>query len=126
MEQYKLLSDVYDPREVYMQSTNVNRTMQSGYSELLGLFPPGNADTLTDAQKENLRNGIAMPAFNVRDAERISESLGDSALPNGYVQIPIKEYNNSDIHDDVAPNGCAYINSEGGKREYDSSIWAQF
>ena len=126
MEQYKLLSDVYDPREVYMQSTNVNRTMQSSYSELLGLYPPGNVDTLTDAQKENLRNGIAMPAFNVRDAERISESLGDSALPNGYVQIPITAFNNDDIHDDVSTDGCAYINSVYKKRKYDKSIWAPF
>ena len=40
-QQYQLLSEEYDPREVYMQSTNVNRTMQSGYSELMGLYPPG-------------------------------------------------------------------------------------
>ena len=38
---YSLISPEYTPGEVYMQSTNVNRTVQSGYSELMGLYPPG-------------------------------------------------------------------------------------
>ena len=38
---YNLISSEYTPGEVYMQSTNVNRTVQSGYSELMGLYPPG-------------------------------------------------------------------------------------
>ena len=46
-ETYKLLSKEYDPSEVYIQSTNVNRTMQSGYSELMGLYPPGQGEQLT-------------------------------------------------------------------------------
>ena len=46
-ETYKLISDEYDPSQVYIQSTNVNRTMQSGYSELMGLYPPGAGDQLT-------------------------------------------------------------------------------
>lgn len=29
--------------QVYMESTIVNRTMQSGYSELMGLFPPSSS-----------------------------------------------------------------------------------
>lgn len=40
---YDLLSEEYDASEIYVQSTNVNRTMQSGYSELMGLYPPGHA-----------------------------------------------------------------------------------
>ena len=45
--QFALLSREYNPNEVYIQSTNVNRTMQSGYSELMGLYPPGLAAPLT-------------------------------------------------------------------------------
>ena len=41
VDEYSFLSAKYNPTEVYMQSTNVNRTMQSGYSELMGLYPPG-------------------------------------------------------------------------------------
>mmetsp|Transcript_22038 Transcript_22038/g.27074 ORF Transcript_22038/g.27074 Transcript_22038/m.27074 type:complete len:125 (-) Transcript_22038:1125-1499(-) len=40
MEQYELLDEQMGTEEVLMMSTLVNRTMQSGYSELMGLFPP--------------------------------------------------------------------------------------
>lgn len=40
IEETGFLSEIYDPEEFFIQSTNVNRTMQSGYSELLGLYPP--------------------------------------------------------------------------------------
>jgi len=40
-EEYEFLTPDYVPSEIYMQSTDVNRTMQSGYSELMGLYPPG-------------------------------------------------------------------------------------
>ena len=46
---YGLLSSDYTPGEVYMQSTNVYRTLQSGYSELMGLYPPGAGQRLTHA-----------------------------------------------------------------------------
>ena len=38
-QDYQFLSlDEGDYDEVFTQSTNVNRTMQSGYSELMGLY----------------------------------------------------------------------------------------
>ena len=52
-----------------MQSTNVNRTMQSGYSELMGLYPPGQAQGLTRQMQEAVsEGGQAYPLFKVRDA----------------------------------------------------------
>ena len=49
IEDADFLSETFTPGEVYMQSTNVNRTIQSGYSELMGLYPPhkGGAERLT-------------------------------------------------------------------------------
>jgi len=49
VEKYNFLSESYNPDEIYMQSTNVNRTIQSGYSELMGLYPPqiGGAEKLS-------------------------------------------------------------------------------
>lgn len=38
----QLLDDVYNPAQVYVQSTPVLRTLQSGYSQLIGLYPPLN------------------------------------------------------------------------------------
>ena len=40
-EEYDLLDVEDGPEQVLMMSTIVNRTMQSGYSEYLGMFPPG-------------------------------------------------------------------------------------
>ena len=50
--EYPLLDDVTGSEEVLMMSTIVNRTMQSGYSELMGMFPPSaeTATKLTTAQ----------------------------------------------------------------------------
>ena len=39
-KEYKVISPKYIPDEIYIQSTDVNRTINSGYSELMGLFPP--------------------------------------------------------------------------------------
>ena len=44
-EKYQLLDPDYVEGQIYIQSTDVNRTIQSGYSELIGLYPPEIAKT---------------------------------------------------------------------------------
>ena len=61
VEEWNLISDEYTPGEVYMQSTNVNRTMQSGYSELMGLYPPGAGERLTTDQSTAVGSFSAPP-----------------------------------------------------------------
>ena len=57
-----------------MLSTDVNRTMQSGYSELMGLYPPGQsgAERLTKGMVQNIRDPRLTP-FKVRDAAKIND-----------------------------------------------------
>ena len=71
---FEFLSEDYEPTEFYMQSDDVIRTIQSGYSELMGLYPPGKsgAAKLSDGMKMNLEDGIGMPPFKVRDADLIN------------------------------------------------------
>jgi hypothetical protein len=45
VDQYELISDLDWANQVYVQTTLYDRTFQSGYSELMGFFPPG---SLTD------------------------------------------------------------------------------
>ena len=45
-EDYKLLDLEGDiASQIRMQATSVNRTLQSGYSELMGLLPPSNSSS---------------------------------------------------------------------------------
>ena len=94
--------------------------MQSGYSELMGLYPPGKGDQLTDLMK-----AAVMPSlpFNVRDAPRINEELGSDALPDRAVAVPIFVFNNFDILDDVSYDGCPYINDSEVARLDDDEVF---
>jgi len=69
-----------------MSSTNVPRTYQSGYSQILGLFPPGSQDVpaaqLSQTEVYNLKNTEkGVPPFKVRDAASINRKLGSKGLP---------------------------------------------
>ena len=72
-EQYKFLSQDLT-EEVYMQSTDVNRTLQSGYSELMGLYPPGQsgAERMTPGMVRSIKDPRLTP-FKVRDAAKIND-----------------------------------------------------
>lgn len=74
---FPLLSREYNPAELYVQSTSVNRTMQSGYSELMGLYPPGAGEQLSQAQVAAVTAGAAVPPFRVRNADSINSKLGE-------------------------------------------------
>jgi len=64
--------------------------------------------------------------FNVRNADQINESLGANALPHNMAQVPITEFINKDINDDVQDKGCPYITTVRDAREFDESIWAPY
>lgn len=98
-------------------STIVNRTMQSGYSELMGMFKPDAKDApkLTSAQVNALApEGVASPPFKVRGQKSINEDLGDLPLPEGYVQLPIYDHNEVSMGDDLDLTGCSYVNAVDG------------
>lgn len=125
----EFLSEFLNPEEIYMQSTNVNRTMQSGYSELMGLYPPqfgGNSDLLTKKQVDGLASGFGLPPFKVSKAAEINFDLGFVALPHDFTAVPIRVYNNDDIHDDCSTSGCPYINDIRHANEDDNVIWNKY
>ena len=89
------------------------RTMQSGYCEIMGLYPPelSGAAKLTQGMLDNLNEGIGMPPFNVRDANKINTQLGFAALPDNFMEIPIYTFMNDDINDDASHDGCPWISN---------------
>ena len=117
------------PEEIYMQSTSVLRTIQSGYSELMGMYPPGEtsgADKLSQAHVDSFTSGKASPPFNVRDYDIINEELGFSALPNDFVSEPIYLRMGHDVHDDVRTHGCHFIKADNRDRLKHHHIWEPY
>lgn len=101
--------------ELYVQTTSYDRTFQSGFSELMGLFPPGTLsadELLSEAQLSGLETeSRGMPPMSIRNAQSINLDLGTNPLPNGFVSIPIFNFNNKPMLDDINYTGCSYVNA---------------
>lgn len=55
-----------------------------------------------------------MPPINIRNAATINKELGKNPLPNGFVSVPIFEFDNDTNLDDVGFGGCAYVDKVDG------------
>ncbi len=53
--------------------------MQSGYSEILGIYPPevAKGPQLTAGEQQSLASGRGLPPMSVRDASTINAALGE-------------------------------------------------
>jgi preprotein translocase subunit SecG len=85
---YKFLSNHFDPHEILVCSTNVNRTLLSMTSQLQGLYP------LTSKAGHNLTPDqikVSIPPVNIsyEEIENEIDNLNTSALPNFMTVIPI-------------------------------------
>ncbi len=85
---YNFLSEKYDPHELLVFSTDVNRTILSMTSQLLGLYPISSkkGEALNPQQID-----ISVPPVNIsfEEIEKEVENLNESALPNYMTIIPI-------------------------------------
>ena len=100
--------------------------MQSLYSELMGLYPPGQGPQLTEAQVKAVTVGPAVPPFKVRDARSINEMLRSDALPDRFEPIPVMVYSNYDINDDVSALGCPVIEATEELRTANETVWEPY
>jgi len=103
INKYDFLTPDFEFGEVYIQSTDVERTITSGYSEIMGLYPPHESrpPRLTEGQRDALESGRSAPPFKVRDENIINPKLKWRALPNGFTSIPVYSYDLHDPHDDL-------------------------
>ena len=83
-----LLSPNFNPNEIYLYTTYKNRTIQSGYSQLSGLFPY-NSKYLTEMQISN-----SLPPINVSDLESILKELGNKPMPLNFQIVPLHAIDN--------------------------------
>ena len=74
----------YNSKQLYVISTDTNRTIMSAYSQLMGLYPPSTGPNITDNQTDN-----AIPPINVENLDTLKKQLGNAALPNNTQIFPI-------------------------------------
>ena len=103
----KLLNQTYDPREIFASSSESNRTIQSAYAQLHGVYQQGTP--LSDKQIEN-----ADPPNNKRFFSDEKKNLGNNVLPNNILVIPVhtfyeKEHTYLLEKKDNCPNGFSVI-----------------
>lgn len=77
-----LFAETYYSNQVYIRSTDLNRTIMSAQSQLDGLFPIG--PTLNSSQVVG-----AVPPLGVQNLTAIQSSLGLAAVQGQYQPIPI-------------------------------------
>ena len=118
--EYDLLDlDNDGTEQILMSSTLYNRTMQSGYSELMGMLQPDpkTAPKLTRRQEKIVMpNGAASPPFQVRDQIVLNAKLKGLPLPDGFSAVPIFNHNEQSLTDDLDLNGCDYVDAVDGYR----------
>lgn len=55
IEREGLLDDTYNPFQIYVQSTNIYRAIQSSYAELLAIYPPTQSTKLSEGETQSLK-----------------------------------------------------------------------
>lgn len=87
----KLLSEVYNPMEILITSTDVNRTIDSASAQLQGLYTPGTS------QKLNFRQ-IKLAAPPIEESLYIAEKnlLNDSVIRGDVLLPPVHVFQRSE------------------------------
>ena len=95
MIENKLIKEQYDPREVFLISTDSNRTIMSANAQVQGLYPPGTGPTLYPNQSDS-----AIPPVNLDEVKDAKDELDHNedyaALPNKMNIIPVHSFFNAD------------------------------
>lgn len=156
VEQEKLLSEQYDQKEIYVQSTNYNRTILSAISHLYGLYPLETGPKIDSDLEKKYLNPPFVSNYSESIFEAIHDKLGDIALSKGYQPIPVHviplnkdilirpfdlavcpgslnllnaQYSTKvykDLNDMFKANTFKNISSILGMKEDDVNLWAAF
>lgn len=103
MKDLNFLSKKYDPNEIYIRSTDYNRTIQSAQSQLYGLYPLGSGFQIPKKLKPMLENPPFMKKYLVKKHHK-------NALPKAFQPIPIHTFPRKDDHLlNVEGNNCPVI-----------------
>ena len=85
-EYANFISEKYNPNELYITSTNVNRTLISVYAFLKGFY--GNNSSVDLSEKQIKRGNILNSNYSVKIEDKITK-LGNKSLEGGISEIPV-------------------------------------
>ena len=90
-----LLSKTFDPREVIVKSTNFNRTIQSAYSQLQGLYLPLEDEDINETIEKRIiqLNKYSEDLQKAINDSTLIETEANYSLPNKMQIFPIHIYN---------------------------------
>mmetsp|Transcript_14507 Transcript_14507/g.24758 ORF Transcript_14507/g.24758 Transcript_14507/m.24758 type:complete len:179 (-) Transcript_14507:799-1335(-) len=121
--------DEYEYLAEHAISTNLYRTIQSGYSEIIGfsnatIHNELDSDLLlTAAQAQNMKdNKRGTVKFAVRRGLELKTSLDTKSIVEGYTRIPIHTYmDRPQFDDDIETKSCGYVAQSNTKRWEDTA-----
>jgi hypothetical protein len=121
----KFISNSYDNKEIYVISTNTNRTIMSAYSQLQGLYPPGTGPNVTQAQAN-----IALPPVSDVDYNQEQQKLANNSLKSELQVLPIhifdEKANYFSLTDQDKCPGVHPLQKENEKKKVVKDFYAKF
>ena len=120
LTQQNLITANVSLSQVYILSTDADRTLMSAEAQALGLYPPGTGISLNEAQIQQ-----AVPPISVSNLQQLQAELGSAALPAYASALPIHGVEtNSSIMLRPFDGGCQRV-SEFRTRVLQSSAVAE-
>lgn len=112
MVKNKLLDEArYNPKEIMVRSTDINRTIESAMAQMLSLYPTGYSLELNQTAK-------ALPILAVDQdiKDQVTKEMDRVALPHNYFPVPVHVQNwMNDIFQ--ATDSCPIVAAERKRRQ---------
>lgn len=87
----------------------MDRTLQSTYSELLGLYPPNHESAPRKVKLGEEAMNRAIPPMKVRQVDSLIQQTSGELFLDSYNQVPVYSYLSKNTpSDDIQPGGCNY------------------
>ena len=118
----------FDPREILVLSTDYNRTIQSAYAQLQGLYEPLTEQDITPEEEKRMNEMNGYSADIQKIINKTISNLNYFSLPGKIEVVPIHVYNKIDhkilLSYEYRVNGCKGIikNRENNKGTLSSLI----
>ena len=103
VNQMKLLDPEYNPNQIFVRSTGINRTILSAFSQMMGFYGFSNK-TLTDDELP-----YAIPPLQLTIDPNIISRLGNQPMAYYQNRIPIHVFNHS--NDSYYQDSCPYADA---------------